>query len=193
VRASAPTRHVAQQVAGLLRKAYGLLEPDLWPGPFAVEQLAPPGDGRLTWDTADLRRTVPYSPMLGPLNPLSPAVRCWTVDQVVHGTVTFSPIHAGPIDTVHGGMVAALLDELLAMSTLAKGVVGYTKSIALRYHRPTPLGDELTLWAECAGRSGRHLLATAEVRAGSTVTASAVGTFAAAGEIHQDVYRSSSP
>jgi acyl-coenzyme A thioesterase PaaI-like protein len=188
VRTSDAPPDVATQVRTLAVQARGLLEPHSWAGPYAVEQLAPPGDGTLTWLPGDLGATIPYSPILGHSNPTAGRARLWIEDDAVCGTVTTCPIHAGPIGTVHGGVVAALLDELANLAVLACGHVGYTKTLTVDYRRPTPLGVELQLWAHCAGRTGDVFLTTAEVRHQGRVTASAVGVHKAAGRRDEPVY-----
>jgi acyl-coenzyme A thioesterase PaaI-like protein len=183
-----PPAAVTEKVCMLSQQARALLEEHAWPGPYAVEQLAPPGDGMLVWDIDDLRKTVPYSPILGHLNVTAGRSQLWASDGAVRGTVTMSPIHAGPIGTVHGGVVAAVLDELANLAILMTGGVGYTKSLTTTYRRPTPLGVELELWAHTAGRSGEVYLTAAEIRHGGGVTASAVGVHKAAGLRDDAVY-----
>jgi acyl-coenzyme A thioesterase PaaI-like protein len=188
VRTSDAPDDVATKVCVLAAQARSLLEPHAWSGPYAVEQLAPPGDGMLVWHPGDVQQTIPYSPMLGNLNPTAGQAHLWVEDDVVRGTVTTCPIHAGPIGTVHGGLVAALLDELANLAVLASGHVGYTKTLTVSYRRPTPLGVELELWAHTAGRTGEAFLTSAEVRHDGRVTASAVGVHKAAGRRDEPVY-----
>lgn len=164
------------------------LQPHAHPGPYAVEQLAPPGDGRIVFDAADVAGTVPYSPLLGRRNPTAPPSRCWAEDGVLQGTITFSPVHAGPMGQVHGAVIAGLFDEILALSMLARGNVGYTRSLEVRFARPTPLGRELEFRAECAARDGDVLRASAELTSGGRVTASATATFTWVARLDDDFY-----
>ncbi|CAM3126164.1 PaaI family thioesterase [Mycobacterium colombiense] len=188
VRASQAPVDVTEKARMLIQQARGLLDEHAWPGPYAVEQLAPPGDGMLVWDPEDLRKTIPYSPFLGDLNPASARANVWADGDAVRGVVTTSAIHAGPIGTVHGGVVAALFDELTSLAIMAAGRVGYTQSLTVNYRRPTPLGAELQLWAQTAGQTGRVFLTSAEISHGGQVTASAVAVHKAAGNRDQSVY-----
>jgi acyl-coenzyme A thioesterase PaaI-like protein len=187
-RASTAPDDVAEKACMLVRQARALLDEHVWPGPYAVEQLAPPGDGMLVWEPEDLRRTIPYSPFLGELNPTSGSARVWAEGDAVRGTVTMSAIHAGPIGTVHGGVVAALFDELTSLAIMAAGRVGYTQTLTVNYRRPTPLGAELQLWAQTGGQTGKVFLTSAEISHDGQVTATAVAVHRAAGRRDEPVY-----
>jgi acyl-coenzyme A thioesterase PaaI-like protein len=190
VRISQAPDDVAEKAGMVTRQARALLDEHAWPGPYAVEQLAPPGDGMLVWEPADLRRTIPYSPFLGDLNPTSGRAKVWADGDTVRGRITMSAIHAGPIATVHGGVIAALLDELTSLAIMAVGRVGYTQTLTVNYRRPTPLDAELELWACTAGQTGDVFLTSAEVRHDGKVTASAVAVHKAAGRRDEPVYPS---
>ncbi|MWA04900.1 hypothetical protein F8568_031935 [Actinomadura sp. LD22] len=187
-RTATPSEDVTERVCALLKEARALLAEHVSPGPYAVEQLSPPGDGTLTWDPSDLRQTIPYSPLLGHLNPISNQAAVWADGDVVRGSITVSPIYAGPIDTVHGGALAALLDELASLAVLAKENVAYTQSLAITYRRPTPLGAKLELWGQTAGRTGDTFLTATQIRHAGKVTVSAVGVHKAAGRRDEAVY-----
>jgi acyl-coenzyme A thioesterase PaaI-like protein len=187
-RVSNAPQDVAERVRGLSAQARALLDGHTWPGPYAVEQLAPPGDGMLVWEPGDLRKTVPYSPILGELNPVAGEAKLWADGTAVRGTLTARPIHAGPMGAVHGGIVAAILDELSSLAVLAFGIVGYTQTLTVSYRRPTPLGAELELWAQTSGPTGEVVLTSAEIRHAGGVTASAVGVHKGAGQRDESVY-----
>lgn len=142
----------------------------------------------MQWDPADLCRTIPYSPLLGKLNPLSGEASLWVDGKELRGTVILSPIHVGPISTAHGGVVAALLDELTSIAIMARGRFGYTRTLTITYHRPTPLDEELSLWAQSAGQIGPAFLTSAEIRSGGKVTASAVAVHHPGGRIDEPIY-----
>jgi acyl-coenzyme A thioesterase PaaI-like protein len=50
-------------------------------------------------------------------------------------------LYEGPPDTVHGGVVALVLDQVLGEAAAASGSPGMTGTLTLRYERNTPLGD----------------------------------------------------
>jgi len=50
-------------------------------------------------------------------------------------------LYEGPPDTVHGGVVALVLDQVLGEAAAAGGSPGMTGTLTLRYEKNTPLGD----------------------------------------------------
>ncbi len=50
-------------------------------------------------------------------------------------------LYEGPPGTVHGGVVALVLDQVLGEAAAAGGSPGMTGTLTLRYERNTPLGD----------------------------------------------------
>jgi acyl-coenzyme A thioesterase PaaI-like protein len=99
--------------------------------------------------------------------------------QSASATITFGPAFEGPPGTVHGGFVAAAFD--MVVSSTATRVLGQavTRSLRIRYLRPTPLGEPLTFTAEVGEVHGRLAPVVARCRlAGGRLTAKAEGEFA---------------
>ena len=124
-----------------------------------------------------------YSPVYGPGNPVAPPlVASDTPDGRATGRVTVGKPHEGPPGLVHGGVVATLLDHVLARAVRAAGRGGLTATLTVRYRRPVPLGVPLLLIAEAGETSGRRTTATARLTAEhdpDTVLAEADGLFVA--------------
>ena len=139
-----------------------------------------PGFG---WDESDLTSVMPYSPVSGKHNPISPPVRLWRNGEEVQGEVIFSPTYAGPPNSVHGGIIAAVFDELLSMANVITGVAGFTGTLTIRYHKKTPLNTPIELWAVNAVTDGRKQISRGEMRVNGVVTASAEGLFIGAGKM----------
>jgi acyl-coenzyme A thioesterase PaaI-like protein len=119
------------------------------------------------------------SPIVGLSNPMAPPVEL-TPDfaaRVVRGRVTFTAQYEGAPGVVHGGYVAAALDEALGMATIFSGEPGMTGELTVRYRRPTLLGVPLVLEASFLRSEGRRIYCTGEVRDGDTVTAECDGLF----------------
>ncbi len=124
-----------------------------------------------------------YSPVYGPGSPVAPPlVATDTPDGRATGRVTVGKPHEGPPGLVHGGVVATLLDHVLARSLRAAGRGGLTATLTVRYRRPVHLGVPLLLTAEMGETDGRrttaHALLVAE-DAPEVVLAEAEGLFVA--------------
>lgn len=122
-------------------------------------------------------------PLVGMANPLAPPLEL-QVDEaagVVRGSVTFSRAYQGAPGIVHGGFVAAILDELLGLTTIFSGGPGMTGRLDVRYRRPTPTEVALTLEGRLDRVAGRRLHVSGEVRAHGECCAEAKGLFVAVG------------
>jgi acyl-coenzyme A thioesterase PaaI-like protein len=119
-----------------------------------------------------------HNPMAGPANPLAPPMRVQVAeDGSVYSHVTMRPIHEGPPGGVHGGFVAALLDQLLGAANIASGVGAMTAELTIRYRRPTPVDVPLVLSARTDSIDERRVHASGEITADGVVTARAEGLF----------------
>ncbi len=63
--------------------------------------------------------------------------------------------HQGYDGTLHGGVVAALLDETMGWAIFHQGIWGVTAKLALTYRRPVPVGEELHVVGEVVRDRGR--------------------------------------
>ena len=119
----------------------------------------------------------PYSPIIGPLNPIAPPFQFTMENEVMYATGSFDSQYCGPPEGVHGGHVAALMDELLGVTCVMCGHGGYTGTLSVRYLSPTPLDMELSgkAWVETI--NGRKAVIVGELRAGDRVCAEAEGLF----------------
>ena len=105
-----------------------------------------------------------YSPVYGPGNPVAPPiVATQTDDGRATGRVTVGKPHEGPPGLVHGGVVATLLDHLLARAVRAAGRGGLTATLTVTYRRPVRLGVPLLGTAEIGTVDGRRTTARARL------------------------------
>lgn len=99
-----------------------------------------------------------YSPIGGKLNPLLPILELEPdVDDPLklRGRIHPSFNYRGPPGFVHGGIVAAIHDQLVASVTRLHGYIAVTASLKVNYLLPTPIDQPLDLlaWVEnCDGR-----------------------------------------
>jgi uncharacterized protein (TIGR00369 family) len=105
-----------------------------------------------------------YSPVYGPGNPVAPPlVASHTPDGRATGRVVVGQAHEGPPGLVHGGVVAALFDHMLARAVRAGGRSGLTAELTVTYRRPVRLGVPLVLTAKLGDADGRRTTARARL------------------------------
>jgi acyl-coenzyme A thioesterase PaaI-like protein len=93
----------------------------------------------------------------------------------VHGTAKVPLPFQGPPLRVHGGIVAAIFDVLLAQTQAIGKVLGYTASLEISYKDATPLNSDLELEAWIEKIDGRKMFNAGEIRANGKVCATAKG------------------
>ncbi len=96
---------------------------------------------------------------------------------------TLDPRFEGWVGVAHGGIVATLLDEVMAWSLVAEDNWGVTARMSVEYRRPTPIGTPLRAEGWIVG-ARRRLVDTAAqlVDVDGTVLATAEGRYVAADE-----------
>lgn len=89
------------------------------------------------------------------------------------------PMHMmGSLGIMHGGMVSLLLDEAMGKVLSGNGIKAPTGNLAVRYHKPTYLNQELNIKASLISDKGRKLLLQAEIHdENGQLTASGEGLF----------------
>ncbi len=65
--------------------------------------------------------------------------------------------HEGYEGALHGGIVAALLDETMGWAIFHQGIWGVTAKLSVTYRRPVPVGEELLVAAEVVRDRGRAI------------------------------------
>jgi uncharacterized protein (TIGR00369 family)/excisionase family DNA binding protein len=91
-------------------------------------------------------------------------------------------LREGWTGTVHGGILATLLDEVLAWALFQRGIVAVTARLAITYRRPAPVGEPLRAHGWIERDRGRLVEAAGEVRDQTgTLLAEASATFVRVG------------
>ena len=119
------------------------------------------------------------SPVAGRANPVAPPATLG-VDpdaEIVVGEVTFGTAFEGVPGCVHGGFVAAVLDEALGMASAFSGTTCMTAELTTRYRRHTPVLTALRIEARLVSTDGRKVQTTGEVYHGDVVVAEGIGLF----------------
>jgi len=79
---------------------------------------------------------------------------------------TPSPVHQGWPGVVHGGLVAALLDEAMGWALVAVDAWAVTAKLELRLRHPLAVGTPVQVSAQVANDRGRTLELRGEIRDG---------------------------
>lgn len=86
---------------------------------------------------------LPFSPIMGRLNPASIGIEIRRVGDKVVSEIELAEAAEGATGLVHGGVIAAIYDEILASANLMIKAGGPTGTLTVRYRKPTPLYTRL--------------------------------------------------
>jgi acyl-coenzyme A thioesterase PaaI-like protein len=173
-RANAPTSSL-ERAAALIDEAAALLEPHRVDGLPMQGRL---GDqGPIGAQANEPRVFFPWSPIIGPLNPLSADVDLHVVGGRTTGRAFLGAQYNGPPGMVHGGIIALLFDELLGATNVCNGLGGFTGTLSIRYERPTWIERELQLESWVDRVEGRKVFTLGTISIDGEVTARAEGIF----------------
>jgi acyl-coenzyme A thioesterase PaaI-like protein len=177
VRTADAPPEVLAAAGALVAEAASLLDAHRWPGPYAQGSLR--GDkGPLDQPGVAPAEFFPYSPVIGPRNPVAPpAVFEPQPDGAVTGWFHGAPQYNGPPGFVHGGVIAMVFDELLGVVGVVQGAGAMTGTLTIRYRRPTPIEQRVDLHAWLDRVEGRKVFIRGDMRVDGEVTAEAEGVF----------------
>jgi len=125
---------------------------------------------------SDVFDMMDYDPMGGLSNPISPVLRWQKADaDGVEAKVYLGLQYQGPPGRAHGGVLAWIMDAVLARAMHASMRIGVTGTLTLRYRAATPIEQELTCRARIVRGEGRKLIIEGQVLVGDEVTVEAEG------------------
>ena len=94
----------------------------------------------------------------GPAHPSGLRVRCFATEEGVASPIVVPRIYEGPPGAVHGGIVAAYLDEVLGgAAARATGKAAVTGELTVRYVKPVPSVTPLLGRARLVADHGRYV------------------------------------
>ena len=126
------------------------------------------------------RQFLDRSPFMGAMNPLAPPVTMQIIEgepRSVEARVTFTAPYEGPPGHVHGGLIAAVFDEVLGFAQSLSGRPGMTGNLSINYRKPTPLNTELIFRGHITSVEGRKIFTVGTLHAGDTLCCEATGIF----------------
>lgn len=118
---------------------------------------------------------LPYSPVTGHFNPISPPVSV-TYDaetQQISATVSCNRGYEGPPGMVHGAVIAGIYDQIMAMAATCIGKGGPTAFLNTQFLLPTLLHQELHFSAWIDRIEDRKIYIQAHCKIGDDIVTSA--------------------
>ena len=108
--------------------------------------VAPDATPRIGDDGADSQRVyLSHAFDIGGFNPCFPEYEFDRIDSdTAEGRVTFPVVYEGPPGLVHGGFLAVFFDCVIQHQNCATELSGKTRSLTVKFRRPTPILTELS-------------------------------------------------
>jgi acyl-coenzyme A thioesterase PaaI-like protein len=115
----------------------------------------------------------------GQENPMGIAIQVRRDGVEAVAVVTLGPAFEGAPKRAHGGITAAIFDDVMGYVLVLQRTPAYTGELTVRYNAPVPVGVELTIRARMRERQGRKLWMTSEMTHGEERLCEAEGLFIA--------------
>jgi acyl-coenzyme A thioesterase PaaI-like protein len=116
----------------------------------------------------------------GSTNPIGMGLKIELGDRRASTTWVPGTDFVGWSDRVHGGLIATVLDEVMAWAPSSDDAWAVTSSFAVRFHASVSPGERLRAEGWVEGQRRRIYDVKGEVRAGDRLIAEASGTYLAA-------------
>jgi acyl-coenzyme A thioesterase PaaI-like protein len=130
-----------------------------------------------TKDESGQRQLFADSVVTGAANPMGIAARLWRDGDDICMQVTLDKAFEGAPGRAHGGVVAAMLDEVMGSVNALHGALAYTAQLDITYVAPTPVGEPILARAWLARQDDRKRHVEATLFADDLLVASAKGLF----------------
>ena len=124
---------------------------------------------------SDVRYT--RNPLTGSMNPIAPPAEYEYGDNSITGRIRFHEAYQGPPACVHGGMIAALFDDVLGRTRHFTGRNCVTGSLTISYKKPTPLNADLVVVATIKEILERKFIVSGELSHNGETLATAEAIF----------------
>jgi acyl-coenzyme A thioesterase PaaI-like protein len=122
--------------------------------------------------------TFPDCVVSGDANPMGLDIQFFREGDEAVSHAVLGPAFEGAPNRAHGGVVAAVFDDLMGFVLTIHESPAYTAELTVRYRRPTPVGEEIEFRSRLVDRKGRrlHIVAEATDKSGTKI-ATADGLF----------------
>jgi len=130
-----------------------------------------------TFEEIGERQLFSDSVIAGAANPMGLAAQLWRDGDVACMRVTLGKAFEGAPGRAHGGVVAALLDEVMGLMNVIHGAMAFTAQLDVTYLAPTPVGESIVARAWLERQDNRKQYVEATLHAGDLLVASAKALF----------------
>lgn len=122
-------------------------------------------------------RMSPFDVITGMYNPVALPLRLRDDGECAVGEGLFNVLYAGPPGCLHGAVISACFDMVLAGANRLAGNHGPTANLTTTYLKPTKIDEpvEFRCWQD--HKEGRKIFALGELRQNGKVTATCKGLF----------------
>lgn len=132
-----------------------------------------------TIDEIGQRQLFSDSIVAGAANPMGLAAQLWRDGDVASMRVALGKAFEGAPGRAHGGVVAALFDEVMGLLNVIHGAMAFTAQLDITYLAPTPVGEPIVARAWLTRRDDRKRYVEATLHADDVLVASAKALFIA--------------
>ena len=131
----------------------------------------------------------PYCFLCGNKNKIGLKVEFFFDKGKAKAQYTPTPEFEGYKDILHGGILSALLDEVMIYSIIAQGIITVTVQMEIRFKKPAKIGETLFLEGWVSEDKGRILLTEGKIfKKDGTILAESKGKFfRAEGEMKKEI------
>jgi Thioesterase superfamily len=145
------------------------------PGDSPAGRFAEPG---LSADRpGGLAAAMPFDVVIGTCNPLAPPLTIEFDPPNAIGHGVFTSAYEGAPGCVHGAMLAGAFDIVLTAANVQAGQAGPTRTLSIRYLRPTLIDTPSRFEAWVTGVEGRRIRSAGRLLQGGVVCVEAEGEF----------------
>src|SRR5665213_1230427 len=109
--------------------------------------------------------------------PMGLGAQLWRDGDAACMGVTLGQAFEGAPGRAHGGVVAALLDEVMGLMNMIHGTMAFTAQLDITYLAPTPVGEPIIARAWLARQDNRKQFVEATLHANDHLVASAKALF----------------
>jgi acyl-coenzyme A thioesterase PaaI-like protein len=130
-----------------------------------------------TYDELGERPVFSDSVVAGGANPMGLAAQLWRDGDTACMRVTLGKAFEGAPGRAHGGVVAALFDEVMGLMNMIHGSMAYTAQLDITYLAPTPVGEPILARAWLTRQDDRKQFVEATLHADDLLVATAKALF----------------